>query len=86
MTVIYDVIVKHHTDSKPNTCLFYDDDREEAIEYMRKYVNNHGFTIDEKEGTYTIADLILRERESTGKTISETPYHELFDTIRGKSK
>lgn len=86
MAKIYDVIAKRHKgSSKPNICLFYDFDKEEAIKYMRNYVKKHGFSIDEKGKTYTIADIILSERESTGKTLSNTSYHELFNVF-GKRK
>lgn len=51
---------------------------------MAEYVKKNGFTIYEKEGRFTIATLILRERKPTGEVISELPYHELFDTVTGK--
>lgn len=83
MTIIYDVVVKrHHTGN--TVCLFYDEDREKAIDYMEKYRKRNGFSIEEKGKRYSIADLILREREATGKVISETPYHKLFDTVTDK--
>lgn len=80
MTIIYDVIAKRNERcTRPNICLFYDEDKEKSIEYMKKYCKKHGFTVDEKDGTFTIADLVLREREATGKRIKETSYRELFD-------
>lgn len=80
MTIIYDVIAKRSKEcTRPNVCLFYDENREKAIKFMREYDKTHGFSIDEKEGTFTIANLLLRERESTGKVISEMSYRELFD-------
>ena len=86
MTKIYDVIAKRHKGcSKPDICLFYDYDREEVIKYIEKYNKKHGFTIDEKGKTYTIADIVLRERESIGKKLRDTSYHELFDVF-GKRK
>lgn len=82
MTKIYDVIAKRHEgSSQPDICLFYDDDREEAIKFIEKYDKKHGFSIDEKGNTYSIADIILRERESG----TEITYRELFD-MYGKRK
>lgn len=86
MTKIYDVIAKRHKGStQSDVCLFYDYDREEAIKYMEKYDKEHGFSIDEKGKTYSIADIVISERESTGKKLRDTPYHELFDVF-GKRK
>lgn len=86
MTKIYDVIAKRHEgSSQSDVILFYDYDREESIKYMGKYDKEHGFTIDEKGKTYTIADIVLSERESTGKKLSDISYHELFDAF-GKRK
>ena len=85
MTTIFDVILKRHEGStKPNTCIFYDEDREVAIEEMKKYVNKNGFTIAEGKNIFTIADVILKERESTGKVISETSYCKIFNAVTGK--
>lgn len=80
--MVYDVILKRHCgSSRPNVCIFYDEDREKSIKEMQKYINTHGFTIVEKDGRFTIADIILRERELTGEVISETSYRELFDAL-----
>ena len=85
MTTIFDVILKRYKGStKPNTCIFYDEDREIAIKEMKKYVDKKGFTITEGKNVFTIADVILKERESTGKVISETSYCEIFNTVTGK--
>lgn len=86
MTKIYDAIAKRHKGcSQPDVCLFYDYDREEVIKYIEKYDKKHGFSIDEKGKTYSIADIILRERELTGKKLKDTSYRELFD-MYGKRK
>ena len=85
MTHIFDVILKRYeTSKKPNTCIFYDEDRDVAINEMGKYVKSHGFSIIDGKNTFTIADVILRERESTGRVISEIPYHKIFNTVSGK--
>lgn len=43
-TIIYDVIAKRSPEL-PNVILFYDEDRENAIAYMKKYVEKNGFAI-----------------------------------------
>lgn len=87
MTIIYDVIAKRHSgNSRPDVCLFYDEDREKSIEFMKKYAKKKGFVIEDKDGVFTIADIILRERESTGKKLSDTSYRELFDAIGKRLK
>lgn len=80
--MIYDVILKRHSGcSRPNVCIFYDEDREKSIKEMQKYAKEHGFSIVEKDGRFTIADIVLRERKSTGGIVSETSYRELFDAL-----
>ena len=82
---IYDVILKRHSNcTRKDVCIFYDEDKTLALEKMAEYVKKNGFTITEKEGRFTIATVILRERTPTGETISETPYHKLFNTVTGK--
>ena len=51
----------------------------EALKEMQRYVKKNGFVTPDKK--YTVADVVLREREATGKVISITPYHKLFNTI-----
>ena len=85
--MVYDVILKRHCgSSRSNVCIFYDEDREVTIKEMQRYNKKHGFSIDEKDGTFTIADIILRERKPTGEVISETPYIELFDGSGNRRK
>ena len=87
MTLIYDVLLEqlHY---KPVTgyfgepkyiCVFYDEDKKKALKEMQRYVKKNGFVTPDKK--YTVADVVLREREATGKVISITPYHKLFNTI-----
>ena len=84
MSLIYDVIAKRHGgNSKPDCVLFYDEDREKSINYINEYVKKNGFSIYEKDGRFTIADIVLRERTGTGEKIREIPYRSLFD-IYGK--
>lgn len=82
---IFDVILKRHRGSnRKDVCVFYDEDKMLAVDKMGEYVKKNGFTITENDGRFTIADVILREREPTGKVISETSYHEIFETVTGK--
>lgn len=65
MTIIYDVILKRHNiydvvqrkhvpDSNPYVVVFYDEDREVAIEFMKKYIKQNGFVIEESKGKCSI--------------------------------
>ena len=92
MTIIYDVLLKDRN-YKPvigyygepkYICIFYDEDRNKALKEMQKYVDSHGFTTPDKK--FTIENVVLREREATGKVIGITPYCELFNTVTGKLK
>lgn len=87
MAIIYDVLLKQQH-YKPVTgyygepkyiCIFYDEDRKKALKEMQKYVKQNGFVTPDKK--QTVADVVSREREATGKTISIIPYHKLFNTI-----
>ena len=83
--VIYDVILKRHNgSSRHNVCIFYDEDKELAIDAMANYCKKNGFSIIEKDGRFSIADIIIRKRKYTGEIISETSYHKIFDTVTGK--
>ena len=92
MTIIYDVLLKErhykpvtgYYGEPKYTCIFYDEDRNKALKEMQKYVDSHGFTTPDKK--FTIENVVLRERESTGKVISIASYCELFDTVTGKLK
>ena len=87
MTLIYDVLLEQQH-YKPVTgyfgelkyiCVFYDEDKKKALKEMQRYVKKNGFVTPDKK--YTVADVVLREREATGKVISITPYYKLFNTI-----
>ena len=79
---MYDVIlVRHANSSHSNVCIFYDEDKALALGEMAKYVKQNGFSIEEKGKRYSIADVILRERKSTGEIVKETPYHQLFNVV-----
>lgn len=78
----YRVVLKRHRPStRPDVCIFYDDNRKTALKEMQKYVKAHGFTIDDKDGCFTIADVLLVKQTFTGDVISTTPYHKIFDVV-----
>lgn len=86
-TIIYDVLLEQRN-YKPVTgyygepkyiCIFYGMDKKKALKEMQKYVKKNGFVTPDKQ--FTVADVVLREREATGKVISITPYHKLFNTV-----
>lgn len=87
MTVIYDVLLKQqhyepvvgYCGEPKYICVYYDECRKNALKEMQKYVKQNGFVTPDKK--QTVADVVLRERESTGKVIRITPYCELFDVI-----
>lgn len=85
MSVIYDVLLKQqdyepvigHCGEVKYICIFYDENRKEALKQMQKYVKENGFvTPDHKQ---TVSDVILRERKATGEEINITPYYKLFN-------
>ena len=80
--VEYHVILKRFRgSSRPDVCIFRDDDRETAIREMRNYSKKYGFTIEDRDGRYTIADIMLIEKEPIvgAPILSEMHYCELFD-------
>lgn len=65
-TFIYDVILKRNDGcSRSDVCIYYDEDKANALNEMAKYVNKNGFSITEKDGRFSIADVILRNRKPT---------------------
>ena len=87
--VEYSVILKRFPgSSKPDLCIFQDEDREKAIQAMKKYVDNEGFTAYDPDGRFTIQGVHLIEKEPiVGKpVISDLAYHEIFDTVTGKRR
>lgn len=54
-TFIYDVILKRHDGcSRSDVCIYYDEDKTNALNEMAKYVNKNGFSITEKDGRFSI--------------------------------
>lgn len=78
----YSVMLERHPgSSRPDVCIFRDEDRDKALSEMHKYVKKNGFTIYDKDGRFTIADVVLVEKEPIvgSPVISETPYCKLFN-------
>ena len=86
-TYRWKVMLKRHRPSvRPDVCVFYDEDRDIALKEMQKYVKANGFLITEKDGCFSIADVLLVQCRPTGEIIDATPYCMLFDVISGKMK
>ena len=80
--VEYSVVLKRHKgSSRPDVCIFSSEDRKEALREMHKYCMKNGFSIHDRDGHFTIANIILVEKEPIvgAPVISMTPYCELFD-------
>ena len=78
----YSVILKRFPgSSRPDVCIFRDEDREAAIREMRKYCMHNGFTVHDSDGRYTNTDIILIEKEPIAGSpiLSTLSYHEIFD-------
>lgn len=90
--IIYDVLLKQ-MDYKPLVgyvgepryiCVFYDESRKKALRAMRDYVEKTGFVTPDKQ--FHVADVVLRERKTTGEVISMSSYCELFLQSRKNKK
>lgn len=87
MNIIYRCKIKTHPafrnpDSVKYITLFYDEDRENVINYMQKYDKENGFTyIDQYGNCNTFADLILTEETTIGEIVSIKRYREIFDHL-----
>ena len=88
--IIYDVLLEQR-DYKPIVgyvgepkyiCVFCDESRKAALKAMRDYVKKNGFVTPDKQST--VADVVLRERKTTGEVINITTYHKLFNTVTGE--
>lgn len=78
----YHVMLKRFRgSSRPDVCIFRDEDREVAIRAMRKYSKENGFSIVDRDGRFTIEDIVLIEQEPIvgAPVLSETHYCDLFD-------
>lgn len=46
----------------------------------------NGYSIQESDGRFTIADIMLRERLATGEEISQKSYRDFFDVYGNRLK
>jgi len=67
--------------SRPDVCVFRDEDRKKAIREMARYVRENGFSVQDKDGRYTISTVTLLEKEPIAEApvISELTWHELYE-------
>ena len=78
----YSVVLKRHPgNSGQDVYIFSSEDREEALNVMHNYGKKEGFSIRDKNGRHTIANILLIEKEPIAGSpiISEMPYIQLFD-------
>lgn len=82
--VEYSVILKRYEgSSRPDVVIFRDENRDKAIEEMRKYDKKYGFSVQDKDGIFSIKTILLEEAESIdgAPILSSVPYHKLFDHL-----
>lgn len=82
--VEYSVILKRYDgSSRPDVVIFRDEDREKAIAEMAKYDRKYGFTVQDRDGRFTIKTIILESKEpiAGAPVLSSMMYHELFDHL-----
>ncbi len=82
--VEYAVMLERYKGStRPDVCIFRDEDREKAIREMRKYCVMYGFSVQDQDGRFTIANIALVEKEpiAGAPIISKMSYSELFDEL-----
>ena len=78
----YSVMLKRYPgSSRPDVCIFSDENRDTALREMHKYAKVHGFTVYDRDGRFTVANIVLVEKEPIhgAPVLSITPYRELFD-------
>jgi hypothetical protein len=77
----YEAVIKRHKgSSKPDIYLIRDENKETVLKAMKDYCKQNGFTVVENGGRFTIANIVLIEREPIfgAPILSETPYIEIF--------
>ena len=72
----YSVMLERHKgSSRPDVCIFSDYDRETAIAEMGAYCKKNGFTVKDHDGQFTIADIVLVEKEPIVGLRSSAGHH-----------
>ena len=87
--VEYSVILNRFEGSnRPDVCVFRDENREKAIKAMRDYDAKNGFSIHDADGHFTIANILLVEKEPIvgAPVLRVTPYCDLFDCVGNQKK
>lgn len=83
----YEVILKRYKGSaRSDVCIFVDEGRIKAINAMVDYSKKNGFTVQDSDGRFTIADIQLVETERiSGKPpVSIKSYYQVYDDVTGK--
>lgn len=87
--VEYSVILKRYPgSSRPDVCIFQNEDREKAIAEMQKYVKKNGFIVNDSDGRFTIESIRLVEKEPIvgAPILSEMSYGQIFDIYDERRK
>lgn len=85
----YSVMLKRFPgSSRPDVCIFRDEDREKALQAMHRYGMKEGFSVQDRDGRFTIATIALVAKEpiAGAPVLSETPWHELFDYMGNRKE
>lgn len=85
----YSVMLKRWPgSSRPDVCIFRDEDREKAISEMRHYVKTNGFSVQDPDGRFTISSVLLVEKEPIvgAPVLSETAYFQIFNEYDERRK
>lgn len=80
----YSVMLKRFPgSSRPDVCIFRDEDREKALAEMHRYGTKEGFTVQDRDGRFTIETIQLVEQEPVvgAPVLSVKSWHELFDHL-----
>lgn len=66
---------------RPDVVIYWSENREHAIKAMHDYVVKNGYSVQDRDGRFSISDVALFETERiAGKDpVSVTRYRELFD-------
>ncbi len=85
----YSVILRRFKgSSRPDVCIFRDEDREKALAEMHRYGMREGFTVQDHDGRFTIDTIQLVEKEpiAGAPVLSVKSWHELFDENGNRRK
>lgn len=65
---------------RPDVIVYSSENRDDALYIMHEYVRKNGFSIHDKDGWFTIANVLLVEKEPIAGAIarSVTQYRDIF--------